>query len=374
MTHQIDNMKQLKIIISGGGSGGHIFPAVAIAKSLLEKNKNIEFLFVGAKDKMEMEKIPNEGFKIVGLWISGFHRGEVLRNLLFPIKLIFSLIKSFFLIKKFSPDLVIGTGGFASGPVLYIASKFKIPSLIQEQNSYAGITNKILSKHVNLICVAYENMDRFFPKSKIIIAGNPVRKKIVQIKSDIKEKSNLFNLNPDNKTILIIGGSLGALTINKAIGNGLEMFKQNNLNVIWQTGESFSKKANQLINKINTRGITTHSFIKKIEKAYNLADIIVSRAGAIAISELCVVGKPVILIPSPNVAENHQFKNAQSLVNKNAAILVKDTQANNKLVKEIVNLKNNPILMNELSKNIKTMEYKNASNVISAHALNLIKK
>ena len=182
-------MKQLKIIISGGGSGGHIFPAVAIAKSLLEKNKNIEFLFVGAKDKMEMEKIPNEGFKIVGLWISGFHRGEVLRNLLFPIKLIFSLIKSFFLIKKFSPDLVIGTGGFASGPVLYMASKFKIPSLIQEQNSYAGITNKILSKHVNLICVAYENMDRFFPKSKIIIAGNPVRKKIVEIKSDIKEKS-----------------------------------------------------------------------------------------------------------------------------------------------------------------------------------------
>ena len=168
MTHQIDNMKQLKIIISGGGSGGHIFPAVAIAKSLLEKNKNIEFLFVGAKDKMEMEKIPNEGFKIVGLWISGFHRGEVLRNLLFPIKLIFSLIKSFILIKKFSPDLVIGTGGFASGPVLYMASKFKIPSLIQEQNSYAGITNKILSKHVNLICVAYENMDRFFPKSKII--------------------------------------------------------------------------------------------------------------------------------------------------------------------------------------------------------------
>ena len=374
MTHQTDNMKQLKIIISGGGSGGHIFPAVAIAKSLLEKNKNIEFLFVGAKDKMEMEKIPNEGFKIVGLWISGFHRGEVLRNLLFPIKLIFSLIKSFILIKKFSPDLVIGTGGFASGPVLYMASKFKIPSLIQEQNSYAGITNKILSKHVNLICVAYENMDRFFPKSKIIIAGNPVRKKIIEIKCDIKEKSTLFNLNPDNKTILIIGGSLGALTINKAIGNGLEMFKQNNLNIIWQTGESFSKKANQLINETNTRGITTHSFIKNIETAYNLADIIVSRAGAIAISELCVVGKPVILIPSPNVAENHQFKNAQSLVNKNAAILVKDDQANNKLVKEIVNLKNNPILMNELSKNIKTMEYKNASNVISAHALNLIKK
>ena len=374
MTHQIDNMKQLKIIISGGGSGGHIFPAVAIAKSLLEKNKNIEFLFVGAKDKMEMEKIPNEGFKIVGLWISGFHRGKILKNLLFPIKLFFSLIKSFFLIKKFDPDLVIGTGGFASGPILYIASKFNVPTLIQEQNSYAGLTNKILSKHVNSICVAYENMDRFFPRNKIIITGNPVRKKIIKIPSDHIDKSNLFNLNSENKTILIIGGSLGARTINETVGNGLEIFKQHNLNIIWQTGKSFSEKANELIAEINTRGITTHTFIKEIELAYGLADIIVSRAGAIAISELCVVGKPVILIPSPNVAENHQYKNAQSLVNKNAAILVKDSQANNKLVDEIIKLQNNPTLMKELSENIKKMEYKNAANVISDYALNLIKK
>jgi len=367
-------MRQLKIIISGGGSGGHIFPAVAIAKSLIEKNKNIEFLFVGAKDKMEMEKIPNEGFKIVGLWISGFHRGKILKNLLFPIKLIFSLIKSFFLIKKFDPDLVIGTGGFASGPILYIASKFNVPTLIQEQNSYAGVTNKILSKHVNSICVAYENMDRFFPRNKIIITGNPVRKKIIEITSDHIDKSNLFNLNSENKTILIIGGSLGARTINETIGNGIERFKQHNLNIIWQTGKPFSKKAYELINAINTRGITTHTFIKEIELAYGLADIIVSRAGAIAISELCVVGKPVILIPSPNVAENHQYKNAQSLVNKNAAILVKDSKANNKLVDEIIKLQNNPILMKELSENIKRMEFKNAANVISDYALNLIKK
>ena len=374
MTHQIGGMKQLKIIISGGGSGGHIFPAVAIAKSLLEKNKNIEFLFVGAKDKMEMEKIPNEGFKIVGLWISGFHRGKIFKNLLFPIKLIFSLIKSFFLIKKFDPDLVIGTGGFASGPILYIASKFNVPTLIQEQNSYAGITNKILSKHVNSICVAYEKMDRFFPRDKIIITGNPVRKKIIEITSDHIDKSNLFNLNSENKTILIIGGSLGARTINETIGSGLERFKQYNLNIIWQTGKSFSEKANELVAAINTRGITTHIFIKKIEIAYGLADIIVSRAGAIAISELFVVGKPVILIPSPNVAENHQYKNAQSLVNKNAAILVKDSEANNKLVDEIIKLQNNPKLMKELSENIKKMEYKNAANVISDYALNLIKK
>ena len=374
MTHQIGDMRQLKIIISGGGSGGHIFPAVAIAKSLIEKNKNIEFLFVGAKDKMEMEKIPNEGFKIVGLWISGFHRGKILKNLLFPIKLIFSLIKSFFLIKKFDPDLVIGTGGFASGPILYMASKFNVPTLIQEQNSYAGVTNKILSKHVNSICVAYENMDRFFPRNKTIITGNPVRKKIIEITSDHIDKSNLFNLNSENKTILIIGGSLGARTINETIGNGIERFKQHNLNIIWQTGKPFSRKAYELINAINTRGITTHTFIKEIELAYGLADIIVSRAGAIAISELCVVGKPVILIPSPNVAENHQYKNAQSLVNKNAAILVKDSEANNKLVDEIIKLQNNPILMKELSENIKKMEFKNAANVISDYALNLIKK
>ena len=374
MTHQTGDMKQLKIIISGGGSGGHIFPAVAIAKSLIEKNKNIEFLFVGAKYKMEMEKIPNEGFKIVGLWISGFHRGKVLKNLLFPLKLIFSLIKSFFLIKKFDPDLVIGTGGFASGPILYIASKFNVPTLIQEQNSYAGVTNKILSKHVNSICVAYENMDRFFPRNKIIITGNPVRKKIIEITGDHIDKSNLFNLNSENKTILIIGGSLGARTINETIGNGLERFKKYNLNIIWQTGKSFAEKAHELIAAINTRGITTHTFIKEIELAYGLADIIVSRAGAIAISELCVVGKPVILIPSPNVAENHQYKNAQSLVNKNAAILVKDSKANNKLVDEIIKLQNNPILMKELSENIKKMEFKNAANVISDYALNLIKK
>ena len=374
MTHQIGDMKQLKIIISGGGSGGHIFPAVAIAKSLIEKNKNIEFLFVGAKDKMEMEKIPNEGFKIVGLWISGFHRGKILKNLLFPIKLIFSLIKSFFLIKKFDPDLVIGTGGFASGPILYIASRFNVPTLIQEQNSYAGVTNKLLSKHVNSICVAYENMDRFFPRDKIIITGNPVRKKIIKLPNNHIDKSNLFNLNSENKTILIIGGSLGARIINETIGNGLERFKKYNLNIIWQTGKSFSEKANELIATINTRGITTHTFIKKIEIAYGLADIIVSRAGAIAISELCVVGKPVILIPSPNVAENHQYKNAQSLVNKNAAILVKDSKANNKLVDEIIKLQNNPILMKELSENIKKMEFKNAANVISDYALNLIKK
>ena len=374
MILQIENMRQRKVIISGGGSGGHIFPAVAIAKSMKEKEDNIDFLFVGASDKMEMDKVPNEGFKIIGLWISGFHRGKILRNLLFPIKLIFSLVKSFFIIKKFKPDLVIGTGGFASGPILFIASKLNIPTLIQEQNSYAGITNKILSNHVDLICVAYDKMDRFFPKNKIIIAGNPVRKNIVLMQNNQHEIKKLFNLNNEFKTILIIGGSLGAKTINETIANGLEKFRENNLNIIWQTGESYSDLAVQLVKDLNVSGITTHTFIKKIELAYQAADIIVSRAGAIAISELCVVGKPVILVPSPNVAENHQYKNAQSLVNKNAAILVKDSDSNNKLVEEIIKLKNNSDLMNELSLNIKKLEYENASSIIANYAFDLIKK
>ena len=372
MIQPIENMRQLKIIISGGGSGGHIFPAIAIAKSIAQKRKNVDFLFVGASDKMEMEKVPNEGFKIVGLWISGFHRGEIIRNLFFPIKLFFSLIKSIFLIISYKPDLVIGTGGFASGPILYVAAKFGVPTLIQEQNSYAGITNKILSKYVDLICVAYENMQRFFTKEKIILAGNPIRKNIIEINRDEKEIMNLFNLKSENKTVLIIGGSLGALSINETIENGLKKLKENNLNVIWQTGTGFSQRANEKINEINTQGITSHQFIKKIELAYEAADIIVSRAGAIAISELCVIGKPTILIPSPNVAENHQYKNAQSLVNKNAALLVQDSDANNKLVEEIIDLKNNSFLMNELGQNIKKLEYKNASDIIADHALNLI--
>ncbi len=228
MIQPIENMRQLKIIISGGGSGGHIFPAIAIAKSIAQKSKNVDFLFVGASDKMEMEKVPNEGFKIVGLWISGFHRGEIIRNLFFPIKLFFSLIKSIFLIISYKPDLVIGTGGFASGPILYVAAKFGVPTLIQEQNSYAGITNKILSKYVDLICVAYENMQRFFTKEKIILAGNPIRKNIIEINRDEKEIKSLFNLKSENKTVLIIGGSLGALSINETIENGLKKLKENN--------------------------------------------------------------------------------------------------------------------------------------------------
>ena len=374
MTHQTENMKQLKIIISGGGSGGHIFPAIAIAKSLQEIDKNIDFLFVGAKNKMEMEKVPDAGYKIKGLWISGFQRRLSLKNLLFPLKLIYSIFSSFIIIIRFKPDLVIGTGGFASGPILYVASKKNIPTLIQEQNSYAGITNKILSRHVNLICVAYEKMERFFPKEKIFITGNPIRKNIINNNYNIENAIKFFNLNSEKSTVLVIGGSLGARTINNSILHGLNIFKVNHLNLIWQTGKAFASKADDAIKKINTHGINTYSFIKDIDLAYQAADIIISRAGAIAISELFSIGKPVILVPSPNVAENHQFKNAQSLVNKNAALMVNDVNANDKLVETIINLYNDEQLKEVLSRNIKKMEVKESSSVIANHALDLLKK
>ena len=374
MIQQIENMKQLKVIISGGGSGGHIFPALAIAKSLEQKVPNVELLFVGAINKMEMEKIPSAGYNIKGLWISGIQRRLTYLNLIFPFKLIHSLISSIIIINRFKPDLVIGTGGFASGPLLYIAAKNNLPTIIQEQNSYAGITNKLLSKYVKKVCVAYHKMDKFFPKDKIVFTGNPIRESIInnQAIKDISIK--MFNLNSNQSTVLVIGGSLGARTINISILNGLDVFKSNKLNLIWQTGKEFSDKASLAVKKIKTKGITTYSFIKEIDLAYKAADIIISRAGAIAISELCSIGKPVILIPSPNVAENHQFKNAQSLVNKNAALLVNDADSNDKLVDTIISLYKDDDLKEKLSTNIKKMEVKNSASIISKQALDLLKK
>jgi UDP-N-acetylglucosamine--N-acetylmuramyl-(pentapeptide) pyrophosphoryl-undecaprenol N-acetylglucosamine transferase len=365
-------MKQLKVIISGGGSGGHIFPALAIAKSLEKKNKNIQFLFVGAKNKMEMEKIPSNGYDIKGLWISGFQRRFTIDNLLFPLKLLISLISSYFIIKDFKPDLVIGTGGFASGPILYVSSKFKIPTLIQEQNSFPGITNRILSRYVDKICVAYDNMNRFFKKDKIFFTGNPIREIISNFNLSKNTGYDFFDLDKNQITVLVIGGSLGARTINQAISNGINFFKKNKINLIWQTGISFNEKANKIVSALNVKNIKNYQFINRMDLAYKACDIIVSRAGAIAISELCCIGKPIILVPSPNVAENHQYKNAQSLVNKNAAMLVNDSQANDKLVSTIDSLINNKELQNNLSKNIKDLEVKNSSNAIAEIALKIL--
>ena len=367
-------MKKLKVIVSGGGTGGHIFPAIAIAKSLERKVDDIELLFVGAKDRMEMQKVPESGYKIEGLWISGFQRSFSSRNLLFPFKLISSLIKSKKIIRKFQPDLVIGTGGFASGPLLYAASRQGISSVIQEQNSYPGITNKLLAKSVQKICVAYDNMERFFPKEKLIFTGNPIRKEILDFSDKREEGKNFFGLHNGRITVLVVGGSLGAKTINESINNNLEEFKKNQLNLIWQTGVSYENQAEESVKNLNESGIQSYKFIKEMDLAYAAADIIVSRAGAIAISELCYVGKPVILVPSPNVAEDHQTQNAQSLVNKNSALMVKDVESRRKLVEEIKSLSENKGLQEELSRNIKKLAVKDASGRIADLSLELVKQ
>ena len=365
-------MKKLKVIVSGGGTGGHIFPAIAIAKSLENKVSDIELLFVGAKDRMEMQKVPEAGYKIEGLWISGFQRSFSRRNLMFPFKLISSVIKSMKIVRRFKPDLVIGTGGFASGPLLFAASRKGIPSVIQEQNSYPGITNKVLSKYVNKVCVAYDNMERFFPKDKIIFTGNPIRKAILNFKDKREEGKKLFGVNNGKITILVVGGSLGARTINESIKESISEFANNDLNLIWQTGTSFGDVAKNIIEDINIDGISSHMFIREMDLAYAAADIIVSRAGAIAISELCFVAKPILLVPSPNVAEDHQTQNAQSLVNKNSALMVKDVDAKRKLVSELISLSRNKDLQGVLSSNIQKLSVDNAAVIIADLALNLI--
>jgi len=367
-------MKKLKVVISGGGTGGHIFPALAIAKAIEHKAGNVEFLFVGAKDRMEMEKIPAAGYNIIGLWISGLQRNLSMRNLLFPFKLIHSIWEAKKIVKRFKPDLAIGTGGYASGPLLFAAVQKGVISLIQEQNSYPGITNKILAKYVQKICVAYDNMERFFGKEKLILTGNPIREDILGFAHKKKAAIIQFNLDKTKKTVLVIGGSLGARTINNAINEQLELFKENQLNLIWQTGTAFQEKAKSVTEELNIQGINAYTFIKEMGLAYAAADVIVSRAGAIAISELCCVAKPTILVPSPNVAENHQYKNAQSLVEKNAALMVKDAQANRKLVNQLLALMKNNELQHKLSKNIKHLAVTDAAEQIAVLALGLIKK
>jgi UDP-N-acetylglucosamine--N-acetylmuramyl-(pentapeptide) pyrophosphoryl-undecaprenol N-acetylglucosamine transferase len=330
-------------------------------------------LFVGAQDRMEMEKVPNEGYKIVGLWISGLQRGLDKRNLLFPLKVLHSIWNAKKIIKDFKPDLAIGTGGYASAPLLYVAAKRGIPSLIQEQNSYPGITNKILAKYVNKVCVAYDKMERFFPSEKMMVTGNPIREDILGFEKKKGEGQKLFEIDGLKPTVLVVGGSLGALTINNVIAANIQKFKSIGVNLIWQTGISYQHKAQEFITDVNVRGINAYTFIKDMDKAYATADVIISRAGAIAISELCCVGKPLILVPSPNVAENHQYKNAQSLVNKNAALLVDDAKANCKLVDILKELLQDEDLKASLSSNIKKIAVTDAADRIAKIALDLVK-
>ncbi len=351
-------MKQsVNIILSGGGTGGHIYPAVAIANELKVKYPEANFLFVGASDKMEMEKVPEAGYAIKGLWISGIQRKYILKNLSFPLKLVSSLSRAYRIIKDFKPDIVIGTGGFASGPTLYVASMQKIKTLIQEQNSYPGITNKLLAKKVNKICVAYDGLERFFPSNKMVKTGNPVRQDLLEIAEKREEAKKHFNLKSDKKTLLILGGSLGARALNNLIEKNIDWLVSKNVQVIWQTGKLYYEEFKKYD---SLEGVQTHAFLNNMDLTYAAADLIMSRAGAGSISELCIVGKPVIFIPSPNVAEDHQTKNALAVVNNDAALLLKESELD-MFQSNIEELLENEKLQQTLSKNIKKLALPNAT-------------
>lgn len=374
--HKIQSMQQdkIKIIISGGGTGGHVFPAIAIANALKRKISDIEILFVGAEGRMEMEKVPAAGYKIVGLNIRGFQRKLTLSNISVLIKLMESLKKAKKIISEFKPDVVVGVGGYASGPVLRIASKRGIPTLVQEQNSYPGITNKILSAKVTKICVAYDGMEKFFPKEKIYLTGNPVRQDVIKLEGKRVRAAEFFELDMAKKTVLVVGGSLGARTINEAIGNSIERFAENGIQLIWQTGKLHFAKAKDAVESYRQNGIRTYDFITKMDYAYAMADIVVSRAGAIAISEISAVRKPVILVPSPNVAEDHQTKNALALVNHGAAILVKDVDAGQTLVNKIIELVNDEETQFKLQEKITPFSHTDADDKIADTIIGLINK
>lgn len=363
---------KLKVILSGGGTGGHIFPAIAIAHAIRSKVPDVEFLFVGAQGRMEMEKVPAAGFRIEGLWISGLQRSFTLDNLSFPLKVIISRIKARKIIKSFKPNLVIGTGGYASWPTLRVASALGIPTVIQEQNSYPGITNKMLAKKVRLICVAYEGMERFFPASKIHITGNPIRQDISRSTATKAEALQFFGLKEGKTTLFVTGGSLGARTINQSLLAGLQKLAEHEIQLIWQTGKLFAPQASGAVEPLAERGMFTAPFISRMDLAYKAADIVISRAGATSISEICAVGKPGILVPSPNVTEDHQTRNAEALSKKNAALLVADKDAETKLISEIIKLAGDTALRTSLSCNVLAMALPDAADTIASLALELV--
>lgn len=343
-------MKKIKCIISGGGTGGHIYPAIAIADEIKSRFPDAEILFVGAQDKMEMQKVPQAGYPIQGLWISGIQRKLTLDNALFPLKLFSSLLKSRRIIKNFKPDIAIGTGGFASGPLLRMAALMKVPTVIQEQNSYPGITNKWLSKFAIAICVAYPGLERFFPKNKIMLTGNPVRQDLVNTKINDTLALDFFNLNKNKKTLLVLGGSLGSARINRLIHEHISFFKTLNIQVVWQCGKGYY----QIYEPNNDYlDIQVHAFLDRMDLAYTAADVIISRAGASSISELALVGKPVIFIPSPHVAEDHQTKNAEAIVRNQGALMLKESQLETKFKSVFEDLIKNQSFQDALGLNFK---------------------
>lgn len=365
--------KKIKVLVSGGGTGGHIFPAISIANAIKNKCPNADILFVGAENRMEMEKVPAAGYPIIGLPVSGFDRKHLLKN----IKVLFRLFKSIRLadktVKSFSPDIAVGVGGYASGPTLWAAARRGIPTLIQEQNSYAGVTNKLLASKAKAICVAYENMERFFPKDRIILTGNPVRQELQNDTINREEAIRFFNLDPSKKTILVIGGSLGARTINNSIAAGIEKIPQN-IQLIWQSGKGYDTQAQKALEEKKPENIKQMPFISRMDMAYKAADLVISRAGASSISELCLLGKPVILIPSPNVAEDHQTKNAQALSTKNAALMIRDCDAQNLLIDTALKTVQDETSLKNMSDNISKMAQRDSATRIADIIFELVTK
>lgn len=364
--------KNVRIIISGGGTGGHIFPAVSIANALKEQHPDTEILFVGAEGRMEMQRVPAAGYRIIGLPVAGFDRKHLLKNIGVLVKLVRSQLKARKIIKDFKPHAAVGVGGYASGPTLKVAGSMGIPTLLQEQNSYAGVTNKLLAKQAAKICVAYEGMERFFDKNKIILTGNPVRQNLLDTKLSREEAVRSFGLDTTKKTVLIIGGSLGARTINRCVMQGLEKIKASGVQFIWQTGKFYIDEAKAAVRQAGELPMLyVTDFIADMATAYRAADLVISRAGAGSISELCLLEKPVILVPSPNVAEDHQTKNALALVNKDAALYVKDSEAADKLLDEAVKAVNQPETLKKLSTNIAKLAFRDSADVIAAEVYKL---
>ncbi len=363
--------KKYRIILSGGGTGGHIYPAIAIANELKSRYPDAEFLFVGAEDRMEMEKVPQAGYEIKGLWISGIQRKLTLKNLMFPFKVLSSVLKSRKIIKSFKPDVAIGTGGFASGPLLYVANSKNIPTLIQEQNSYPGITNKLLAKKAQKICVAYDDLERFFPKGKIIKTGNPVRQDLLDVSSKAVDAKNQFDLKHGKYTLLVLGGSQGARRVNQLIEKELDFFDTQNVQIIWQCGKLYYQQY-----KIygNTKNVQVYEFLNDMASAYAAADIVISRAGASSVSELCIVGKPVIFVPSPNVAEDHQTKNAMAIVKNDAAMIIKEEDLDADFENKFSQLIASSDRQKVLGENIKKLALVNATKDIADEVEKLLNK
>lgn len=360
-----------RILISGGGTGGHIFPALSIAKAL-QRRTEVEILFVGAENRMEMEKVPAAGYDIIGLPVAGFDRKHILRNFSVILKLFKSIRKARGIVKNFRPDIAVGVGGYASGPTLKAAQRAGVPTLVQEQNSYAGVTNKLLASKARRICVAYPGMERFFPADRIVLTGNPVRQDLLNNTISPGKARASFGLDPDRTTVLVVGGSLGALTLNESMEAGLDVLLDNGLQVIWQTGRNFGDRAIKTVKR--KKGAVVTQFISDMGAAYAAADLVVSRAGAGSISELQLLGKPCVLVPSPNVAEDHQKKNALALVEKNAAVMVEDADARGQLVTEILRLSSDPAMLKDMERNIAGMALRDADERIVDEILSIIEK